>query len=113
MTTLIRSIKERRPGVPYEKWRNQETYATHEQEETFDRLRMKWPMFEVVVHRFLNEELADVALVALSEKHSVIISSDGTVEDRRPLYPFCLGNPTTAHCIAAGYCTRRPYACNE
>lgn len=110
--TLIRSVRVRQPGVPYAQWPIVETYATEAQEKTFTHLRLEWPSFEVLPHGFLNDELADMALVILDKNRAAFVMPDGMIKDRKAPYPACFGNPTTAHCIAVGSCRRAP-ACND
>ncbi len=98
-----------------------ETYATARQERVILRLFRSNPAAELIPHRFApsaralrsgEEDRSGDALVAIDRKTAVWVSPNGEISPAEAPYPFCFGNPATAHCIVAGYC-RRSYACSE
>lgn len=111
MPIVIRRVKKEGPGLPYADWPITETRATKAQEKRIAELRKKNPGLEIVPHSSQNK-FAAYALVAINDRKAVWISPKGRMITAKPVYPFCYGNPTTAHCIANGYCRRSP-ACSE
>lgn len=119
MPMLIRRRRKPIAGRPYREWPLDELSATGAQEVKIIKLRKRHPKLDVVPHAFLENDgrksrakHARDALVALNRDHAAWISPEGEVTPAETPYPFCYGNPTTAHCIAAGFCRRGP-ACNE
>ncbi|GEM_PF-3012270 len=122
MALVIRRLSERVFDSSREKRLSvDETHATVRQERAILRLFRSHPGAELIPHRFAlsaralrsgAEDRSDDALVAIDRKTAVWVSPNGEISPAEAPYPLCFGNPTTAHCIVAGFC-RRSYACNE
>lgn len=98
-------------NVPYEDQPVVAHAATDAQNAAIEELRKTYSRLEIVIHEF-RERYARYALVALSREAAVWISPTGAVTQARALYPFCVGNPTIAHCLTHGYC-RRNISCTD
>ena len=86
-------------------------YATKGQELKLARLRKKNPNLLVIPHR-QSGKYQFHALVNLGNRGAFWISPKGRLTQAEAPNPTCFGNPTVAHCINYGYCTRS-LACNE
>ncbi len=111
MPIVIRRVKEPKTGLAYVDWPIIEINATPAQEARIAALQRENIGLSVVPHHQRGKHEAD-ALIALTSAKAIWISPKGRVTPAESPNPCCWGNPTTAHCIAEGYCRRSP-ACNE
>lgn len=86
-------------------------YANKVQELKIVRLRKKHPNLFVLPHRKGGKYQFHV-LVNLGNKGAFWMSPKGRITSAEAPNQTCFGNPTVAHCINYGYCTRS-LACNE
>lgn len=110
MTTIYKSIRYRpNPDTgKLEPYTADERFASDVQLTVIEQLDA-----QIVVHGLLaiggNDAVRNWALIQPPGREPCFVHEDGGLSGTNGTpYPWCRGNPTKAHCIAAGTCRRNP-----